>query len=96
MKNFDSYNWMIFLVFWGLSFVAMASSFLSENSSFGGSLIGASIITIVLGLIAYIHIRYLTSHIQQREWLRYIFSILLLLTNSPCSFKGFLSLKRDC
>ena len=73
---------MIFLVFWGLSFVATVSSFLSENSSFGGSLIGGSIITMVLALIAYIHIRYLTTFIQQRRWVKYIFSILFLLAVS--------------
>ena len=84
MKNFDRYNWIIFLVFWGLSFVAAVSSFLSENSSFGSSLIGGSIITMVLALIAYIHIRYLTSFIQQRQWLRYLFSILFLLAISLC------------
>ena len=75
---------MIFLVFWGLSFVATVSSFLSENSSIGGSLIGGSIITMVLALIAYIHIRYLTTFIQQRQWLRYFFSILFLLVLSLC------------
>ena len=84
MKNFDSYNWMIFLVFWGLSFVATVFSLLAENSTLGGALVGASLITLVLGLIAYIHIRYLTSFLQQRQWLRYFFSIVSLLTVSLC------------
>ena len=84
MKNFDSYNWVIFLVFWGLSFVATVFSLLAENSTLGGALVGSSLITTVLGLIAYIHIHYLTSLIQQRHWLRYIFSIVSLLTLSLC------------
>jgi len=73
---------MIFLVFWGLSFVATVFSFLAEDSTIGEALLGASIITIALGLIAYIHIRYLTSFLQQRRWLPYFFSIISLLTVS--------------
>jgi len=64
--------------------VATVFSFLSEDSTIGMALLGASIITIVLGLIAYIHIRYLTSFLQQRRWLRYFFSIVSLLTLSLC------------
>ena len=84
MKNFDNYNWVIFLVFWGLSYVATVFSLIAENSTLGGALVVASLITTVLGLIAYIHIRSLTSLIQQRQWLRYIFSIVSLLTLSLC------------
>ena len=73
---------MIFFVFWGLSFVATVFSILAEESAIGEALVGASIITMVLGLIAYIHIRYLTSLIQQHRWLKYIFSIVLLLAVS--------------
>ena len=73
---------MIFLVFWVLSFVATVFSFLAEDSTIGEALVGASIITMVLGLIAYVHIRYLTSFIQQRRWLQYFFSIISLLTVS--------------
>ncbi len=71
-----------FFGFLGVVICGYGFFFLSEESTIGGALIGASIITMVLGLIAYIHICYLTSYIQQRQWLKYPFYILLLLTVS--------------